>query len=84
MGKPIHKLDRIRAAYEAATQRAGLIRALYVVSVATNGERLKVLEEFHQAVGDILEGVSLPKLSLIYIDKNKVKEEAQWLNEKKT
>jgi hypothetical protein len=84
MSKPKPKYDRIRAAYEAATQRAGLIRALYVVSVATNGDRSRVLEEFYQAVGDVLEGTALQKLKLQLIDKNKVKDETQWLAEKKT
>lgn len=69
--------------WDLATQRLSLIRALYVVSVATQGPRDSVHMEFHQAVGDVLEGMPLPMLNLTYIDKNKVREEAEWLQERR-
>jgi hypothetical protein len=56
---------------------------LYIVSVATQGPREGIHLEFHQAIGDILEGMSLPMLNLTYIDKNKVREEAEWLQDRR-
>jgi hypothetical protein len=75
--------DRVRASFELITQRASLIRALYIVSVATHGPRDVILQEFHQAVGDVLEGMAFSKLNLTYISKDKVREEAAWLRERK-
>lgn len=77
------RMDRIRSTMELITHRTAVIRAIYIVSVATNGPREEVLREFHQAVGDILEGMALTDLSLTYINKNKVKEEVAWLRERK-
>ena len=78
------RYSRVRASFEMVTRRAGLIRALYIVSVATNGPRETILAEFHQAVGDILEGMALSNLALTYIDKDKVREEAAWLQDRKS
>lgn len=75
-------LDRYHKSTELLTQRLSLIRALYIVSVASNGPPEEVRREFHQAVGDILEGINLHSLNLIFIDKNKVNSEAAWLREK--
>jgi hypothetical protein len=75
--------DIVRAINELITQRASIIRALYIVSVAANGPRDEILSEFHQAVGDVLEGVALPNLNLTYINKDKVREEAAWLRERR-
>lgn len=77
------RYDRVRASLDIFTQRMSLIRALYIVSVATNGPRDEILAEFHQAVGDILEGMALSKLELTLIDKDRVSEEAAWLHERK-
>jgi len=70
-------------AWDVATQRLSLIRALYIVSVATQRPRDEVLAEFHQAVGDVLEGMALPMLALTLIDKDKVREEASWLHDRR-
>ena len=64
------------------TQRLSLIRAIYIVSVASNAPVDDVNKEFRQAVGDILEGMALAKLNLTYIDKNKVSSEAAWLRDR--
>ena len=69
--------------WNVATQRLSLIRALYIVSVATQRPRDEVLTEFHQAIGDVLEGMALPMLNLTSIDKNRVREEASWLQDRK-
>lgn len=69
--------------WDIATQRLSLIRALYIVSVATQGPRDEIQTEFHQAVGDVLEGMALPMLSLTYIQRDKVREEASWLQDRK-
>jgi hypothetical protein len=69
--------------WELATQRLSLIRALYIVSVATQGPRDDIHTEFHQAVGDVLEGMALPALNLTYIQRDKVREEASWLHDRK-
>jgi hypothetical protein len=74
--------DRVRSSVDLLTQRLGLVRALFIVSVATNGERNEINKEFHQAVGGVLEGVPLSKLKLTLIDRKKVKEEAAWLRDK--
>lgn len=75
-------LDRYHKSTEFLTQRLSLIRALYIVSVASGGPLEEVRREFHQAVGDVLEGLNLHNLNLIFIDKNKVHSEAAWLREK--
>ena len=80
--RPNPKYDRVRATFELITQRQSLIRALYIVSVVSNGPVDAVHKEFHQAVGDILEGMALSKLNLTYIDRNKVREEAAWLRDR--
>jgi len=80
--KTSRHLDRTRAAFELVTQRTSIIRALYIVSVAANGPREDILEEFHAAVGDILEGVPLSKLGLVYISKSKVLDEVKWLTDR--
>jgi uncharacterized protein YegP (UPF0339 family) len=72
-----------KSAAEMFTHRLSLIRALYIASVASNGPRDEVHDEFHQAVGDVLEGTALPNLKLLYIDKKKVIEEIAWLREQK-
>jgi len=72
----------VRTINDLVTQRASIIRALYIVSIATNGPRDEILNEFHQAVGDVLEGVALSGLNLTYIRKDKVREEAAWLRER--
>lgn len=72
----------IRSINDLVTQRASVIRALYVVSVAANGPRDEILFEFHQAVGQVLEGIALSKLDLTYISKDKVREEAAWLQDR--
>jgi len=77
------RLDRIRSTMELITQRTAIIRAVYIVSVATNGPRDEILMEFHQAVGDILEGMALTDLNLTYINKGKVREEVAWLRERR-
>jgi hypothetical protein len=69
--------------WNLATQRLSLIRALYIVSVATQRPREEVLTEFHQAIGDVLEGMALPTLNLTVIDKDKVREEASWLQDRR-
>lgn len=76
------KIDRYRSSVDLLTQRLSLIRALYIVSVAANGPPEDIKREFHQAVGDILEGMALPKLNLTYIDRHKVSAEAAWLRER--
>ena len=73
----------VRAVSDLITQRASIIRAIYIVSVAANGPRDEVLVEFHQAVGDVLEGVALSQLNLTYINKDKVRQEAAWLQERR-
>jgi len=65
------------------TYRLSLIRALYVVSVASNAPRHLVNAEFHAAIGDILEGVVLARIDLTHIEKRKVIEEASWLHNHK-
>jgi hypothetical protein len=72
----------VRSISDLVTQRASTIRALYIVSVAANGPRDEILAEFHQAVGDVLEGVALHQLDLTYISKVKVREEAAWLRDR--
>jgi len=74
--------DRFSKSAELLTQRLSLIRAIYIVSVASNGPPDDIRREFHQAVGDILEGLSLPNLNLALIDRNKVHSEVSWLREK--
>lgn len=74
--------DRLQATYDLVTRRLSLIRALYIVSIASNGERSEILAEFHQAVGDIIEGMALSNLNLKHIDVDKVREEASWLQER--
>lgn len=73
----------VRSVTDLVTQRASIIRALYIVSVAANGPRDAILNEFHQAVGDVLEGVALSQLNLTYINRYKVREEAAWLRERR-
>jgi hypothetical protein len=73
---------RVQAQWEFVTARLSLIRALYIVSVATNGPREDIDAEFRQAIGDVLEGMALPMLNLTLIDKDKVREEAAWLRER--
>ncbi len=75
--------NRVISLWELTTQRLSLIRSLYIVSVAANGARDEVDAEFRQAVGDVLEGMSLTSLTLTLIDKNKVREEASWLQDRK-
>lgn len=70
-------------AWESVTQKLSTIRALYIVSVATNGPRDEIHAEFHQAIGDVLEGMALPTLNLTLIERRKVNEEAAWLQERK-
>lgn len=65
------------------TYRLSLIRALYVVSVASNAPRHLVNAEFHSALGEILEGMALTRIDLAHIDKRKVIEEASWLHSHK-
>lgn len=74
--------DRLRSSVDILTKRLSLIRALYVVSLATNGDRSEIMSEFYQAVADILEGVAMPQLKLRLIDAAKVKEESAWLRDK--
>ena len=74
--------DLLRAVNEIIAQRTSTIRALYIVSVASNGPREEVLTEFHQAVGDVLEGVGISQLHLQHIDRAKVREEVAWLRER--
>jgi len=76
------KSDRYHKSVDFITQRLSLIRAIYIVSVASNGPVDEVNKEFRQAVGDILEGMALPKLKLNYIDRAKVTSEAAWLRER--
>lgn len=59
-----------------------IIRALYIVSVASHGPREEILSEFHQALGDILEGVPLSQLNLNHISRHKVKDEVAWLQDR--
>lgn len=73
----------VRSIHDLVTQRASIIRALYIVSVAANGPRDEIFAEFHQAVGDVLEGVALSGLNLSLISKDKVREEAAWLRERR-
>ena len=68
--------------YELMTQRMSLVRALYIVSVASNGSPGEVTLEFRQAVGDVLEGMALDQLKLTHIDKARVSEEVRWLQER--
>ena len=76
-------MSRIRSTLELISQRTSIIRAIYIVSVATNGPREEILMEFHQAVGDVLEGMALTDLKLTYINKSKVREEVAWLRERR-
>ena len=76
------KTDRYHKSIELITQRLSLIRAIYIVSVASNGPVDEVNKEFRQAVGDILEGMALPKLKLTYIIKGKISSEVAWLRER--
>ncbi len=76
------KSDLVRSVNALITQRSSIIRALYIVSVASNGPRDEILAEFHQAIGDVLEGLALSQLKLSHIDRNKVKEELTWLRER--
>lgn len=64
------------------THRMSLVRALYVVSVASNGSPGDVTSEFRQAVGDVLEGMALEHLKLTLIDPVRVREEVRWLQER--
>jgi len=73
--------DRIRNSLDFITRRLSLIRALYIVSIATNGPPEDVKEEFHRAIGDVLEGKTLAELQLAHINKDKVREEVSWLHE---
>jgi len=75
-------MDRYHKSTELLTQRLSLVRALYIVSVAAGGPPEDIHREFHQAVGDILEGTHLASLTLTYIDRSKVVAEAAWLREK--
>jgi len=75
---------RLLGAYEIATHRAALTRAVYIVSVTSTGPREEVLYEFHQAIGDILEGVALTDLKLMHIDSDSVRQEVAWLRERKS
>lgn len=68
--------------YELMTQRMSLVRALYIVSVASNGPPGEVTLEFRQAVGDVLEGMALEQLKLTYIDRDNVSDEVRWLQER--
>lgn len=68
---------------ELISHRTAVIRAIYIVSVATNGPREEILMEFHQAVGDVLEGMALTDLDLTFINKDRVREEVAWLRERK-
>ena len=74
--------DLVRSVNALITQRSSTIRALYIVSIAAPGARDDVNAEFHQAVGDVLEGVQLSQLKLVFIDRSKVKEEIAWLRER--
>ena len=77
------KYDRVRASLDNITHRLSLIRALYIVSVANNTNHEAVLKEFHQAVGDVLEGMALKNLDLTHLDRDKVREEVSWLRQHK-
>jgi len=86
MTGPSHKSlpnNRVLAAWELTTHRLSLIRSLYIVSVAANGPRAEIDAEFRQAIGDVLEGMAIPLLSLTYLDKEKVREEASWLQDRR-
>lgn len=74
--------DKFSRSAELLTQKLSLIRAIYIVSVASNGPPDDIRREFHQAVGDILEGLSLTNLNFNLIDRNKVYSEVSWLREK--
>lgn len=76
------RLNRYRSATDLITQRLSLVRALYIVSVASNGPVDEVTREFRQAIGDVLEGLPLHELKLSNIDINKVKSEVAWLRER--
>jgi len=73
--------DRIRNTVDIITRKLSLIRALFIVSVAIGEPSKEVQEEFHRAIGDILEGKTLANLQLTYIDKDKVKQEVTWLHD---
>ena len=79
MSRRNDRSDFVRAVNTLIAQRASIVRALYIVSVASNGPRDEILAEFHQAIGDTLEGIPLAQLQLTYIDKSKVREEVAWL-----
>lgn len=83
MPQPSKRSEIVRSVSDLVTQRASIIRALYIVSIAANGPRDEILGEFHQAVGDVLEGVALSQLNLTFISKDKVREEAAWLRDKR-
>lgn len=74
--------SRIMKSYVLMTERMSLVRALYIVSVASNGPQDEVTFEFRQAVGDVLEGMALEQLRLTHIDKERVSEEVKWLQER--
>lgn len=76
------KMDRVARTMEMITRRTALIRAIYIVSVAVDGPRDEILAEFHQAVGDVLEGMALTDLNLTYINKDMVRTEVAWLRER--
>lgn len=73
---------RIVRSYEMVTQRMSIIRALYIVSVASNGPQDEVTFEFRQAVGDVLEGMALEQLKLTHISRKSVSDEVKWLQER--
>lgn len=74
--------DRVKSSVDLFVQRLSIIRAMFIVSIASNGPREEIHAEFHSAVGDLLEGVPLDKLNLTYIDRTKVREEIAWLRDK--
>jgi hypothetical protein len=76
------RLNRYIKATDLITHKLSLVRALYIVSVASNGPIEEVLREFREAVGQVLEGIALHELNLTHIDKNKVKSEVAWLRER--
>lgn len=73
---------RIIRSHEMLTQRMSLVRALYIVTVATNGSSKELDAEFREAVGDVLEGVALDQLKLKLISRDWVGEEVKWLKER--
>lgn len=73
--------NRLRNTVELITRRLSLVRALYIVSIAMPGSPDSIKEEFHRAVGDVLEGKTLADLKLSHINKEKVRHEVTWLQE---